>query len=358
MTRANFNIARTTTAELRQLLRRRTRGRRQSPDDQSGHPLRAGEDGRARSSTDFQLKNNWAPRIGATYDLTGDGKTKLFGNFGMLLRAHSERPRGARAVGRRRHQPRRLLRRQPDAADSRTARRSARRAGDQPLPDSPASAPTRSIRTRSCRTCASSCSASSARSCRTRRSASATSTGAFRACSRTWRTARWWRTTLGGDVAAVRQRRLHPDQPDQRDADQPGAARDRAAVRGVQVRRSGPQVRRGRVHPEPPHGEQLVADGVVPLVAAARQLRGVLPRRQRPVGSGHLVALRLPDQRSDLHVDRRPQLGYPATSASWATPNGILPLDRPHQVKLFGNYAVPVRTEPRRRPEHRRRASR
>ena len=31
---------------------------------------------------DFTLKNNWAPRIGATYDMTGDGRTKLFGNYG------------------------------------------------------------------------------------------------------------------------------------------------------------------------------------------------------------------------------------------------------------------------------------
>lgn len=28
----------------------------------------------------FRLKDNWAPRIGATYDLMGDGKTKVFGN--------------------------------------------------------------------------------------------------------------------------------------------------------------------------------------------------------------------------------------------------------------------------------------
>ncbi|MCU1385180.1 MAG: Cna domain protein [Acidobacteria bacterium] len=32
----------------------------------------------------FQLKNNWAPRLGATYDATGDGKTKVFGNFGLF----------------------------------------------------------------------------------------------------------------------------------------------------------------------------------------------------------------------------------------------------------------------------------
>jgi hypothetical protein len=34
--------------------------------------------------TDFSLKNNWAPRIGATYDLVGDGKSKLYGNFGLF----------------------------------------------------------------------------------------------------------------------------------------------------------------------------------------------------------------------------------------------------------------------------------
>jgi hypothetical protein len=33
---------------------------------------------------DYTLKNNWAPRIGATYDLTGDAKTKVFGNFGLF----------------------------------------------------------------------------------------------------------------------------------------------------------------------------------------------------------------------------------------------------------------------------------
>ena len=34
--------------------------------------------------TDFQLKNNWAPRIGAAYDATGDGKTKVYGNYGVF----------------------------------------------------------------------------------------------------------------------------------------------------------------------------------------------------------------------------------------------------------------------------------
>jgi hypothetical protein len=32
--------------------------------------------------TDFRLKNNWGPRVGATYDVKGDGRSKVFGNFG------------------------------------------------------------------------------------------------------------------------------------------------------------------------------------------------------------------------------------------------------------------------------------
>jgi outer membrane receptor protein involved in Fe transport len=35
--------------------------------------------------SDFSLKDNWAPRIGATYDLTGDGRTKLFGGYGRFF---------------------------------------------------------------------------------------------------------------------------------------------------------------------------------------------------------------------------------------------------------------------------------
>jgi outer membrane receptor protein involved in Fe transport len=31
----------------------------------------------------FDLKNNWAPRIGATYLLTSDGRTRLYGNYGI-----------------------------------------------------------------------------------------------------------------------------------------------------------------------------------------------------------------------------------------------------------------------------------
>jgi hypothetical protein len=33
---------------------------------------------------DWELKNNWAPRLGVTYDATGDGKTKIYGNYGRF----------------------------------------------------------------------------------------------------------------------------------------------------------------------------------------------------------------------------------------------------------------------------------
>ena len=32
--------------------------------------------------TDFKLKNNWAPRVGVTYDMNGNGRSKVFGNYG------------------------------------------------------------------------------------------------------------------------------------------------------------------------------------------------------------------------------------------------------------------------------------
>ena len=70
---------------------------------------------------DFALKGNWAPRIGAVYDVLGNGRVEAVRQLRPLLRADPERPGGARAVGRRGPQPRRLLRRQPDPARSRTA---------------------------------------------------------------------------------------------------------------------------------------------------------------------------------------------------------------------------------------------
>ncbi|MGE3273643.1 MAG: TonB-dependent receptor [Vicinamibacterales bacterium] len=38
-----------------------------------------------QSLPDFTLKNNWAPRIGVVYDLLGNGRSKLYGNFGRFF---------------------------------------------------------------------------------------------------------------------------------------------------------------------------------------------------------------------------------------------------------------------------------
>jgi hypothetical protein len=46
---------------------------------------------------DFVLGNNWAPRVGATYDLTGDTKTKVYGSFGMFF-ARTPNDLAARAL--------------------------------------------------------------------------------------------------------------------------------------------------------------------------------------------------------------------------------------------------------------------
>jgi len=83
VTRANFNSARTTHQKYFDLFVQDTWkvGDRLTinPGIRYEQEKLAGE-----IIDDFQLKNNWAPRIGATYDPFGDGKTKLFGNFGVF----------------------------------------------------------------------------------------------------------------------------------------------------------------------------------------------------------------------------------------------------------------------------------
>ena len=63
-------------------------------DHQPRRPLRAGDAWSAPSTSlttldgetldNFPLKNNWAPRIGVVYDVLGNGKSKLFGNYGRF----------------------------------------------------------------------------------------------------------------------------------------------------------------------------------------------------------------------------------------------------------------------------------
>ena len=39
---------------------------------------------------DFTLSGNWAPRVGAIYDVLGNGRSKLYEQLRPLLRAHPE----------------------------------------------------------------------------------------------------------------------------------------------------------------------------------------------------------------------------------------------------------------------------
>ncbi len=83
------------------------------------------------------------------------------------------------------------------------------------------------------------------------------------------------------------------------------ADRDLRRRRPRVLREPGPQVRRHRVHDQQELLPQLGADRVLPLRQAEGKLRGLLPLRQRSVGSLDQLALRLPHERCDLHGDRR-----------------------------------------------------
>ena len=77
------------------------------------------------------------------------------------------------------------------------------------------------------------------------------------------------------------------------------------------IRGAGPQLPRVRGDGEQAAVEQLGADLVVSILASAGDLRGLLPERQRAVRPGDHVALRLPDQLGRLHPDRRPAVRVP-----------------------------------------------
>jgi len=83
VTRANFNSGRTTTQNYAQFFAQDTwrvgerltinPGIRYEQEKLAGTIV-----------TDFTLKNNWAPRLGATYLLTGDGRSKVYGSYGRF----------------------------------------------------------------------------------------------------------------------------------------------------------------------------------------------------------------------------------------------------------------------------------
>ena len=98
---------------------------------------------RARSSTISQLKNNWAPRIGATW-IRPARPARSLRQLRPLLLARAERSRRSSAVGRRRHQRADYF----DANLTQPIPNGVLAGGRRPHFTMPAAVQTRSIRTR------------------------------------------------------------------------------------------------------------------------------------------------------------------------------------------------------------------
>jgi Carboxypeptidase regulatory-like domain/TonB dependent receptor-like, beta-barrel/TonB-dependent Receptor Plug Domain len=81
VTRANFNSGRTTRQKYANVFVQDTW---HATDRLTINPgLRYEQERLAGTLVDnFTLKNNWAPRVGATFDATGDNKTKIYGSYG------------------------------------------------------------------------------------------------------------------------------------------------------------------------------------------------------------------------------------------------------------------------------------
>jgi len=81
VSRANFNLGRATTQRYTSLF---VQDSWHATDRLTVNPgLRYEQETLAGTLVDnFTLKNNWAPRIGVTYDVTGDARTKLFASYG------------------------------------------------------------------------------------------------------------------------------------------------------------------------------------------------------------------------------------------------------------------------------------
>jgi outer membrane receptor protein involved in Fe transport len=180
VSRANFNLGRATTQRYTSLF---VQDSWHATDRLTVNPgLRYEQETLAGTLVDnFTLKNNWAPRIGVTYDVTGDARTKLFARPTM----ERAEPTISMPTSRSRFRTVCWLAMSPSTS---------RRRG---------SAPTRSIRTRSCPTRTNSSSAPSVNSSRTPLSACVTPTRTSGACSRTSPTRRWWPTTWASPACRV-----------------------------------------------------------------------------------------------------------------------------------------------------------
>ena len=123
------------------------------------------------------------------------------------------------------------------------------------------------------------------------------------------------------------------------DESRPGHARCPDSREHRQLRIAGPQLPGGRVHREQASGAQLVADLVVPMVAADRQFRGFFRNDNGQSDPGISSLYDYPTNDPTYTSIGGAQFGYVGDIRFLGTAgNGPLPLDRTHDVKLYGSY--------------------
>ena len=295
VTRANFNTARTTRQSYVDFFVQDTwkvgdrltinPGLRYEQEKLSGSIIQ-----------DFSLKNNWAPRIGATYDPFGDSKSKVYGNFGIY---YSRVPNdlAARAL----------------SADNAISRDDFFDPGlTRPIPNGVATVNPNGGTTTN-HFALSGVGAdeidSSAKLSYVREFVAGFDREVVPNTTVGIRYVHGSIPRVLEDVANCPVAAYFLDQTSDACGSvayiltNPSSAtpvNPAAAFLGASFDNPVHRYRCGRAHLEPALRQQLVGARVVPLVKAARQFRGVLSRRQRPVRSRHHVAVRFPDQRSEL----------------------------------------------------------
>ncbi len=159
------------------------------------------------TDNDFTLDGNWAPRIGATYDITGNGRSKIFANWGRFY-AKIPNDLAARAlsadagISLADYFDPNLTQPIPDGQTTvtqTTGRRSPD--DDQSLPAAGIESGHHRSRTRSRPMSTSSSAGSSTKRSGTSTSACDTSIDRFRVCWKTWGVSRWARATSRASAA-------------------------------------------------------------------------------------------------------------------------------------------------------------
>ena len=286
------------------------------------------------TENDLTLSGNWAPRIGATYDVLGNGRSKIFANWGRFY-AKIPNDLAARAL----------------SADAGISRADYYDAGlTQPIPegtltitqtpDNPPASTTNHFQQQGVGADLIDPNAKSSYvdefvtgfEFEARPNMNVGVRYIHRSIPRVLEDVGPY--PVGACTLRGRglQLRLHAHEPEPQHAGADGPRR--------QLREADPQLQRGRVHGGQAPVEQLGGQRVVHVVAPRGHVRGLLPRRQRAVGSraSRRSTTSPPTIRATRRLACRSSASR-ATSATWVrSAQGPLPLDRPHVIKLFGNY--------------------